>query len=256
MFAPFKNVAGYVYGYCRVSTVGQVEHGNSLETQKRRIEQWCATKNYELVAVEVDDGVSGTLHFTERPALMRLVKMLKKDNILLTITTSRLSRNFTDVVNLVELIKQKGAIFASIDENVLTDSTYGETMFRMMAVISNLQVKQISEQVIENAETFRQQGRHNGRPGYGYKLKDKTKKGSGLIEDPEQQVVIKLIKTLRDEQDMTFPKICDTLNAQKIPSPTGKEWNTRTITRIYEQKEVATKGRPSYGTTTSAESNY
>ena len=44
-------------GYIRVSTEEQADSGRSLDAQKRRIEEWCAARKYELVQVFADEGV-------------------------------------------------------------------------------------------------------------------------------------------------------------------------------------------------------
>jgi DNA invertase Pin-like site-specific DNA recombinase len=47
-----------VAAYLRVSTNGQID-GESLNTQRMQIQDYCATRNWKLVKVYEDAGISG-----------------------------------------------------------------------------------------------------------------------------------------------------------------------------------------------------
>lgn len=49
-----------VVGYVRVSTVSQATEGESLDVQKQQIEAHCKIKNWELIKIYEDAGVSGS----------------------------------------------------------------------------------------------------------------------------------------------------------------------------------------------------
>jgi DNA invertase Pin-like site-specific DNA recombinase len=65
-----------VGGYVRVSTDGQVE-GYGLDAQTEALRTWCALHGHRLVHVYSDEGVSGTLEFSERPGLSAALDALR-----------------------------------------------------------------------------------------------------------------------------------------------------------------------------------
>lgn len=62
----------HVVGYCRVSTVGQVQEGAGLDIQKTRITEFCKQNDFALDKIYVDEGISGAIR--DRPALLELLK--------------------------------------------------------------------------------------------------------------------------------------------------------------------------------------
>ena len=49
-----------VAGYVRVSTNNQVTDGESLETQKNQIREFCEFKKWKLIEIYEDAGISGS----------------------------------------------------------------------------------------------------------------------------------------------------------------------------------------------------
>src|SRR5687768_14643917 len=48
------------FGYARVSTVNQRNSESSIPTQINYIEEECKRRNYCLIAIYIDDGISGS----------------------------------------------------------------------------------------------------------------------------------------------------------------------------------------------------
>ena len=46
-------------GYFRVSTSGQVQHGESLNTQRKQIEDFIKLKGWQPTGMYADEGISG-----------------------------------------------------------------------------------------------------------------------------------------------------------------------------------------------------
>ena len=64
--------------YLRVSTNGQID-GESLNTQRIQIQDYCASRGWELVKVYEDAGISGAKD--DRPALQALLSAVKAGEI-------------------------------------------------------------------------------------------------------------------------------------------------------------------------------
>jgi DNA invertase Pin-like site-specific DNA recombinase len=82
--------------YVRVSTDKQVEHGLSLEAQQAKLMAYAALYELDLVAVEVDAGVSAKT--LQRPAMQQALGALKagKAEALLVVKLDRLARSVRD----------------------------------------------------------------------------------------------------------------------------------------------------------------
>ena len=65
--------------YCRVSSERQVNEGHGLESQEHRCRQYAHDRNYEVLKVFRDEGVSGGL--MDRPAMNELLQFLETYDI-------------------------------------------------------------------------------------------------------------------------------------------------------------------------------
>ena len=79
-----------VYGYCRVSTVRQVEDGLSLEVQRRQVEGYAQMHGLALARVFLEQGVSGSVPLGERPAGRELVAALQPGDAVIAAKLDRL----------------------------------------------------------------------------------------------------------------------------------------------------------------------
>jgi site-specific DNA recombinase len=61
--------------YCRVSSGKQVSQGHGLESQEMRGREYATRKGYHVVAVFLDEGVSGGLR--DRPGTSELLAYLR-----------------------------------------------------------------------------------------------------------------------------------------------------------------------------------
>jgi site-specific DNA recombinase len=91
--------------YVRVSTNGQKIDGESLNTQRSTIQNYCDTRNWELVNVHEDAGISGIKD--DRPALQSLLSAARTGEIEVVVVRdlSRFGRSARDLlVNIQTLI--------------------------------------------------------------------------------------------------------------------------------------------------------
>lgn len=231
------------YGYARVSTAQQSLEGSSLTEQEKKVRAWADFNDKRFMGMYVDAGVSGT-HMFKRPEFSKLLERLDRGDVLVANDISRVSRNYKDMVNLIEKLDQIGASVVFIKEGIDTSTSTGKIMTTMISLMKSMEVEYTSERVKETHQISRKEGRTIGPPPYGWK-KISGAKGSGLEEVPEQQAIIALIRKLRDEEKMSFCAIANKLTKDEVPSPRKTEsgWNDNTVRYIYNRKEVATKGR-------------
>ena len=106
------------YGYTRVSTETQAEHGQGLDVQKSAIEKYASDNGITLDGFYTDAGISGTV--ADRPALTEMLAGLEKDDKIMVLNTSRLWRNETVKVLTRREIEKVGADIISIEQPTYT----------------------------------------------------------------------------------------------------------------------------------------
>ena len=88
-----------IYGYARVSTKGQANDGNSLESQTETLKENGAVEIYK-------DSFTGTK--TDRPEFTKLLSKLKAGDTLIVTKLDRFARSMTQGSQLVNLLIEKG----------------------------------------------------------------------------------------------------------------------------------------------------
>ena len=96
-----------VFGYCRVSTLEQSTNGISLDEQQRKIEGRCMEMGWQLGAIFVERGISGSVPFAKRPAGGRLMRQLQAGDIVISPKLDRVFRSSLDALNTIEELKRR-----------------------------------------------------------------------------------------------------------------------------------------------------
>ncbi|RMD04920.1 recombinase family protein [Clostridium autoethanogenum] len=139
-----------ILGYARVSTTEQ-----NLDRQLDALNKAGAEEI-------IQEKITGTK--ADRPELNRLLDKLRKNDVVLVMDLTRLSRSTKDLFNLVEQIEKKGANIKSLKESWLDTTTpQGKLMFTFMAGISQFERDLISQRTREGLEAARARGRKGGR---------------------------------------------------------------------------------------------
>lgn len=76
----------------------------------------------------------------------------------------RLTRSLKDLLEIVDLIQDRGADFRSLGENIDTTSPAGRLVFHVFASIAQFERERIIERTKEGLEAARKRGRVGGRP--------------------------------------------------------------------------------------------
>lgn len=139
------------YGYLRVSTDTQ-----SVDSQRSAL-----TSVSELF---IDEGVSGSVPFASRPGAARLLQRVKKGDVIVAYSLSRIGRSLRDVVNLLGELSERGVSFRSMTEPMDTSTPMGRAMLGMVAVFAELERDMTRERVNAGIAAARANGTHCGRP--------------------------------------------------------------------------------------------
>lgn len=136
-------------GYVRVSTQEQNE--------SRQTEAF-ASMGIEKVYIDKQSGKN-----TNRPKLSEMLSYIREGDTIVVESISRLARNTKDLLDIVEKIKEKGADFISLKENIDTNSVSGKFMLTIFAAMAELERGYILERQAEGIEIAKREGKYKGR---------------------------------------------------------------------------------------------
>jgi DNA invertase Pin-like site-specific DNA recombinase len=116
--------------YMRISKDDKTQkESESIETQRKILNDFCIAKGFAICGEYIDDGFSGT-DYKNRPAFLRLMDDIdnKKINLVITKDLSRLGRNSAETGYLLDTVfPQKKVRYISVCESIDTnnrDSSY------------------------------------------------------------------------------------------------------------------------------------
>lgn len=120
-----------IIGYARVSTDDQ-----SLNAQTDALSAAGAEKVFA-------DKISGSRR--TRPELDRMLEQLRDGDVVTVAKYDRLARSLKDLLEIVEVIRERGAGFRSLAEDIDTTTPAGRLVFHVFASIAQFERERISE---------------------------------------------------------------------------------------------------------------
>ncbi|HMU41274.1 MAG TPA: recombinase family protein [Pseudomonadota bacterium] len=222
-----------VFGYCRVSTDMQVQHGLSLDAQRAEIERYAADRGWVVEEIFVDGGFSAKN--TDRPAFQRMTKAIKDSDgaisAVLVTKLDRLTRSLRDLCSINEdLLDPYGCNLVAIRDGINTFEPVSKMLLPFLAIIGQIERQNTGERVRATIQHIREQGGHYGKVPFGFStIKDGRLRR--LVPDPETHPWLeKAIAWYREGVGMA--EIAQRLNAAGIRPRYGKRvWDD---CKIYE----------------------
>lgn len=152
-----------VYGYVRVSTVKQVEAGDSLESQRRQLQGYALMRGWTLDHVFVEEGVSGSIPVGKRPVGGPLLDVLVKGDCLVVAKLDRLFRSALDALQTADDLRKRGVSLHMIDLGGDVSSSAVSKMFlTIAAAFAEAQRDSIRERVQHTVADLRRQNKRVG----------------------------------------------------------------------------------------------
>ncbi|MGE7662655.1 recombinase family protein [Peribacillus sp. NPDC097197] len=137
-------------GYARVSTLDQ-----SLDLQLDALEKAGCEKIYQEKMSGMKDN---------RPQLKELLDYAREGDILVVYKLDRLGRSTKKLIEWSEELQENGIELVSIRDSIDTTTAVGKAMFKMLAVLAEMERDLISERTKAGLESARARGRKGGRP--------------------------------------------------------------------------------------------
>lgn len=197
----------------------------SIELQEIAGRDYCAQHGYEVIAVEVDEGISGRT-WTKRPAVQRVMEMVeaKDADIIVLWKWSRLSRNRKDWAIAADRVDVAGGRIESATEPIDTATASGRFARGVMTEYAAFQSEQIGEQWAEaHRRRFELGLPPSGPIPFGW-----VAKKDAIEQHPENA---RIVRELYDMYfaGVGFTKMASTLNARGMKARRGGIWRAITI---------------------------
>ncbi len=226
-----KNTA--VVGYIRVSTDAQAEGGVSLDAQRAKLEAYALALDLELVAIEVDAGVSAKT--LRRPALQAALARLQAGEAtgLLVTKLDRLTRSVKDLGELVERYFADSFSLLSVGDSIDTRTAGGRLVLNVLASVSQWEREAIGERTSEALQHIKREGAQLGGEALGWTRTDETDEhGRRVVADVQDEAAtVARIIELRG-LGHTYRAIAAQLAAEGHTTKRGGAWHANTVRRV------------------------
>ena len=140
---------GQNVAYVRVSTVEQNESRQIEALKVHNIDKWFTEK------------VSGK--DANRPQLQKMLEFVREGDTVYIHDFSRLARSTKDLLDIVELLNNKGVNLVSNKENIDTSTPTGKLMLTMIGAIAEFERANLLERQREGIAIAKEQGKFKGR---------------------------------------------------------------------------------------------
>ncbi len=222
-----------VIGYIRVSTIDQEI---SVDFQRAQIVAFCAKDGLEYEIYQ-DVGISGSKDIDKREGLFGALNALGKGDIFLCYSLDRVARDYTLQITIERIIQGKKANLISVKgEGTGDENSPEKRLFKqMLALFAEFERELIRQRTKNALGQLKKNGKVYGPIPYGFK-----REGKELVPCADEQKTIDLILLLRDEP-LSFDKIVNTLNFNKIKTRNGNKWQFKQVYNIIQNAGKETR---------------
>jgi len=224
-----------------VSTREQVEGGVSLDAQRAKLEAYAVAMELDLVAIEVDAGVSAKS--LQRPGLQAALARLEagEAGALLVVKLDRLTRSVGDLGWLVEAERFGGRwALLSVADSIDTRSAGGRLVLNVLASVAQWERESTAERTREALAHIRREGTRLGGEALGWKRTDERDEPGRckVVRVQAEAETARRIVELR-QQGQTLQAIADALTAEGRPTKRGGQWRPCTVARVLRRAQRA-----------------
>lgn len=219
-----------VYIYLRYSSTMQKQE--SIEAQRRAIEQYCKEKGYKIKGEYVDEAKSATTD--DRPQFQQMMKDAAKSDIYAVVVhkLDRFARNKFDSYSYKCFLQKKGIKLISVIEP-LDDTPESEMLESMIFAMNEFYSKNLGREVQKGKKEVAYKGLHTGGvPPYGYDVDENRK----YVINKKESKAVKLIFDMYIN-DYSYQNIADYLNSHGYTTKKGLPFNKNSFSSILDNAE-------------------
>lgn len=202
----------------------------SLELQEIAGRDYCAAHGYDVVAVKVDEGISGRT-WAKRPAVQETMAMIEggEADVIVLWKWSRLSRSRKDWAVAADRVDVAGGRIESATEPIDTATASGRFARGVMTEYAAFQSEQIGEQWAEvRARRFNLGLPPTGSVPWGW-----VSRKTHIEQDPDRApYVVEMYRLYLDGRGFTY--IAGWLNRAGATTINGRDWIPATVRKILD----------------------
>lgn len=198
-----------IYGYMRVSTIGQTK-GNSLEEQERSLREHGATVLYQ-------DAFTGTK--AVRPNFSKLLAALKKDDTLIVTKLDRFARNTEEGIRMIEYLTEQGVRVHILNMGLIDNTPTGKLILTVMLAFAEFERDMILQRTAE--------GKSIARTKEGYR--------EGCPPKYDEETLLEAVMLL---EDYTYRQVCEMTGISKSTLQRMKKRYEAAKIDCYDETEV------------------
>lgn len=212
--------------YVRISRDTE-QLGLGVKRQRADCEKLAAEKGWIVVSVYEDNDVSAT-KAKVRPAYERLMSDIEAGVIAAVIVwdVDRLTRSPRELEDVIDYANKIGLQLASVGGEIDLGTEQGRMLARMKGTVARYETEQQRRRLKAKHLELANSGQYNGPRPFGWDFVS----GRKLVVNPDEAAVLTEMvdRVLAGE---TIWKITLWLNAQKIPTSRGGQWQTQVVRR-------------------------
>jgi site-specific DNA recombinase len=235
--------------YARVSTEAQQVRG-TIGAQLEALRVRAAAEGDQVVAEFCDDGYSGAR--LDRPGLDGLRDAAEAGvfEVVWCLSPDRLARVYAWQVLVLDELARLGVVVRFVDAPALDDDPQARLLTQVQGVIAEYERAKIAERY-RRGKLWRSRAGEviSWKAPYGYRRvpRSAAKPAHLIVFQPEAQVVRRVFDDYM-AQGLSMRQITRRLNADRVPSPTGKPtWGVSTVGRLLRNQAYI--GRAYYNRT-------
>ena len=116
---------------------------------------------------------------TDRPELLKALEYARQGDVVVVWKLDRLARSMRQLIETMEMLKERGIALESLTEKIDTASAQGKLVFGIFASLAEFERSLIRERVQAGLQAARLRGRKGGRPPVG---QEKLTHASALLK--------------------------------------------------------------------------
>jgi DNA invertase Pin-like site-specific DNA recombinase len=213
--------------YSRYSS--DLQSASSIEDQVRLCEERARHEGWEIVNAYSDAGVSGASLM--RPGIQMLLNdaLAGRFDLVVTEALDRLSRDQADIAGLYKRLEFAGVKIVTLSEGEVTSLHIG-----LKGTMNAMFLRDLADKTRRGLRGRVEKGQSGGGISYGYRVRKmfdahrQRIKGEREIDKTQADIIRRIFKEYAHE-NISPKKIAARLNAERIPSPSGKGWTQSTI---------------------------
>jgi DNA invertase Pin-like site-specific DNA recombinase len=208
------------FAYIRVSGKGQIK-GDGFPRQLQAIKAYSGEHDIKIVQVFREEGVTGTKESMDRAAWAVMMTALLGNGVK-TIIIEKLDRLARDLMvqeaTIADLVKNGITLVSVAEPDLMANDPTRILMRQLMGAVAQYDKSQIVLK-LRGARMRKRavEGRCEGRKPFG--------------RDQVEMAAIERMNVLRRD-GLAFDRIAERLNAESVPTRTGKRWHGVVVNRI------------------------